>query len=80
MRALEPALSWGGAEWLLAYIADNLANLRYESAARAGSKRARKPKPYPRPKAPRKRARPDERTVHGMSRQAVGAILSKPRG
>lgn len=79
MRALEPSLAWGDAEHLLAYIADTLSFFRYENRTANGARRTRKPKPYPRPKPPKRRARPDERTVHGMSAQAVGEILSKPR-
>lgn len=78
-RALLPQNAWGQAEYLLAYIADNLAFMRYEQG---GGKRQRKPKAYPRPEraeVPRA-VRPDERTVHGMSTEQVGSILSRPRG
>lgn len=78
-RALYPQNAWGQAEYLLAYIADNVAFLRYEQG---GGKRQKKPKAYPRPeRAEAKRpVRPDERTVHGMSAEQVGRILGRPRG
>lgn len=77
VRALQPKAAWGDAEYLLAYIADNLAYMRYEQGH--SKKRRKKPKPYPRP-TEKGRPRADERTVHGMSAERVGEILSRKRG
>lgn len=78
-RAVEPRLEWDVGDYLLALVVDNLAFMRYEQTA--GARRARKPKPLKRPGAgARRAARTDERTVHGMSAEAVGEILSRPRG
>lgn len=81
VRAVQPALAWGPTEYLLAYIADSLAFLRFELTHQNGGRGGRKPKPYPRPKAaePPRKVRPEERTVHGMSADRVGEILMRPR-
>lgn len=78
LRSLDPRLEWGEAEYLLAAIADNIAFLRYESAASSGAKRVRKPKPVKRP-GKRGRKRSQDRTVRGMSKSRVAEILSRPR-
>lgn len=49
VRAEDPSCSWGSGEYLAALAVDHLAFLRYELAAMAGAKGARKPAAVPRP-------------------------------
>ena len=77
MRDVDPRLAWGDGEYLLALVADSLEALRYEEARRAGSKRAERPRPVPRPRG-RGEERPRGRVLT-MPRERLDAILSAPR-
>lgn len=77
MRDIDPRLSWGEGEYLLALIADSLEALRYEESRRAGSKQARKPRPVARPGAGDGRARGSR--VVTMPPERLMEALSAPR-
>ena len=72
MRAEDPRLAWGDAEWLLAAVADNLALLRYELAGCRG----RPPRMTPRPQAP---GRQPAGARRARTREEVMGALSAPR-
>lgn len=72
IRRLHPELNWDVSDYLLALIADQLANIAY---GMGGGKGRKQPKPIPRPKARKeKKGRPsvDQKRVH--------ALLFAPRG
>ncbi len=73
MRAIEPALAWGDAEYIAATSADTLARMRYEM----GGCKGKPPRPIPRPGSARGEERGPKRA--SVSREKLDAILGAPR-
>ena len=72
LKRLHPELAWDEQTYILALIADQLANIAYGS----GGGKGRKPKPIPRPKAPKKNEKKNRLDV---SRVRVDELLFAPR-
>ena len=72
VRRLHPELEWSESTYILALIADQLANIAYGMSGKG-----KKPKPLPRPKA----KKPNEKkTTHlNLSKRRVDALLFAPR-
>lgn len=71
IRRLHPELNWDVSDYLLALIADQLANIAYGM----GGGKGRKPKPIPRPKA-----RKEKKSRLNVDQKRVRALLFAPRG
>lgn len=72
IRRLHPELNWDVSDYLLALIADQLANIAYGM----GGGKGRKPKPIPRPKASKKK---EEKNHLDVSKVRVDELLFAPR-
>lgn len=73
MRAIDPALAWGDAEYIAATSADILARMRYEM----GGCKGKPPRTIPRPAGRRDEERGTRRP--NVSRERLDAILGAPR-
>ena len=72
IRRMHPELAWGEGDYILAIIADQLANIAYG----LGGGKGKKPKPIPRPKAPRKKK---EKLSLSVGRDRVKSLLFASR-
>lgn len=73
MRAIDPALAWGDAEYIAATSADILARMRYE----LGGCKGKPPPPIPRPAGRGGEVQRERRP--SVSRERLDAILGAPR-
>ena len=72
LKRLHPELAWDEQTYVLALIADRLANIAYGLSGGKG----KKPKPIPRPKAPKKKEKKNHLDV---SKARVDELLFAPR-
>lgn len=72
IRRMHPELAWDEGDYILAIIADQLANIAYG----LGGGKGKKPKPIPRPKAPKKKK---EKLSLSVGRDRVKSLLFASR-